>query len=265
MLRLLSWPGHSRSRRQLSRRSSPGGAWHREGGYWSACIPWSSGRWIRSQNTCVTGEAGISQHPQKEVQSWPQRHRNIAWEPELCSSSHQVAFRLPPAARWPYDFPVPTVPVTQNAFLSTSGAPVTTNRPLPSSLYVFYSAVSGHQHCSLLRPRGLSSFCVFFASPSPTKLAVDSFLSFLLKFNRRSIWLDGVNCPCPFWAMHFGLSCFMGSWSTCWLANWASSRQGSPLLHSDRPEVITTSARQCIRESISGLFSIWMCCVEQFS
>lgn len=164
----------------------------------------------------------MSQHPQKEVQRRPPRHRNIAWEPELCSSNHQVAFRLPLAARRPYGFPVPTVPVTQNAFLSTSGTPVTTNRPLSPILYVFYSAVSGHQHCSLMAlVVCLLSVC-FFASPSPTKLAVDSFLSFLLKFNRRRIWLDGVNCPCPFWAMCFGLSCFMGSWSICWLANWAS-------------------------------------------
>ena len=71
----------------------------------------------------------MSQHPQKKVQSWPQRYRNIVWELELCSSSHQVAFRLLPAACRPCDFLVPTVLVTQNAFLSTSGAQVTTNRP----------------------------------------------------------------------------------------------------------------------------------------
>ena len=157
----------------------------------------------------------MSQHSQKKVQSWPQRYRNIVWELELCSSSHQVAFRLPPAARRPCDFLLPTVLVTQNAFLSTSGTQVTTNRP------------PGLQLLPTLLTLGPSWFvfflCVFFCMPIPHKPSYWlSFLSFLLKPNRRSIWLDGVNCCCPFWAMHFGLSCLMGSWSTCWLANRAS-------------------------------------------
>ena len=103
MLRPLPWPGHSRSRRQLSRRSSREEHGIREGGRQSACIPWSSGRWVQSKHTCVTGEARMSQRPQKEGQSWPRRHGNIAWEPELCSPSHPVAFCLLPAAHRPCD------------------------------------------------------------------------------------------------------------------------------------------------------------------
>ena len=112
----------------------------------------------------------MSQHPQKEVQSWPQRQRNTVWELELCSSSHQVAFCLPPAARRPCDFLVPTVLVTQNAFLSTSGTQVATNRPPPSILYVFYSAVSGLLLLPTLLTLGPSWFVVFlcvFLRPHP--------------------------------------------------------------------------------------------------
>lgn len=130
----------------------------------------------------------MSQHPQKEVQGATKTQEHSLGTGNYVVH-HQVAFRLPLAARRPYGFPVPTVPVTQNA-LSPLAAPVTTNRPLSPILYVFYSAVSGHQHCSLMAlVVCLLSVC-FFASPSPHRIN-DSFLSFLLKFNRGAFdWTE---------------------------------------------------------------------------
>lgn len=177
MLRALPWPGHSRSRRQLSSRSSPRGAWHKGGRGPVSLHPLILREVDSEQEYMCNRGGGDVTASSKEGQSWPQRHGNIAWGLELCSSGHPVAFCLPPAAHRPCDFLVPMVPVTQNAFLSTSGAQVTTNRPPPSILYVFHSAVSDLQFLiNTAHSWGLvvCLLCVFLRPPSPTKLAIDS-------------------------------------------------------------------------------------------
>lgn len=98
MLQPLSWPGCSRNRRELCRRSSPEDHHIRGGGCGSVCLPWSSvmSRNADSEREYVRNKGDrdvtVSLERGAELAS---KTRNIAWELERCSSSHQVAFSHP--------------------------------------------------------------------------------------------------------------------------------------------------------------------------
>lgn len=140
----------------------------------------------------------MSQYPQKEPWSWAQRCGSIAWELKDTTQVTRFSDSLCPSLGIYWSL---TIMVIQNVSVSPSGTQDTTCwwSHSPSFAYVLFCCYDlwlTHGVYLLLGLHGCSSFCVIFSTvwlPLP-KLAVDSFFLYLLfKFNRKRIWLVGVN------------------------------------------------------------------------